>query len=391
MDTAPSFDFDSPVPRTDSDSYKWHKYQGKDIIPMWVADMDFQSPPAVLDALHRRVEHGIFGYGRPDPALKEVLVAHLVQKYDWQIDPGWIVWLPGLVCGVNVASRSVGRYGAGIATTTPIYPPFLTAPKFSSKKLQTFKMRNALHQWHLDFEEMERQVDHRTALMLLCNPHNPTGRVFTMNELQRLAAFCLDRGITICSDEIHCDLVLEPGCKHIPLASISAEVADHTITLMAPSKTYNIPGLGCSFAVISNPKLRNRFKRAMAGIVPSVNLFGFAATLAAYRYGNEWLKALLSYLRSNRDLVFREINGIAGLTMTQVEATYLAWIDTRSSGISSPGRFFESAGVGLSDGASFGAPGFVRLNFGCPRSILAEALDRIRHAMESIGTEGHGS
>ncbi len=380
------YDFDTPVPRTESDSYKWQKYHGKDIIPMWVADMDFPSPPAVLEALHQRVDHGIFGYGRPDPALKELLIAHLQGKYRWAVDPAWIVWLPGLVCGVNVACRSVGRNGAGVWTTLPIYPPFLSAPKYSGKRLQTSPMYHE-HQhdrWLLDFDQLDRCLDDRTALMLLCNPHNPTGRVFSMEELQRVAAICLKKGMTICSDEIHCDLILEKGCRHIPLASISPEVADQTITLMAPSKTYNVPGLGCSFAIISNPRLRARFKRAMAGIVPGVNLFGFAAAMAAYEHGGRWLSDLLDYLRGNRDLVYKSINGFENLHMGPVEATYLAWIDTRQAGLESPAAYFESAGVGLSDGAYFGTPGFVRLNFGCPRSTLIEALERMTAALVNV-------
>lgn len=377
----PLFDFDSPIDRKESDSHKWQKYRGEEIIPMWVADMDFASPPAVIQALHQRVDHKIFGYGEPDPRLKELISDHLLQSHQWVISPEWIVWLPGLVTGLNVTCRSVGRPGAGVLTMTPVYPPFLTAPRFAGKRLQTSGLAFSEKRWQVDFEALRQTMDAKTALFLLCNPHNPTGRVFTRNELETMADLCLRADLAICADEIHCDLVLEPGCKHLPMASLAPEVARRTITLMAPSKTFNIPGLGCAYAVISDPKLRSRFKRAMAGIVPHVNLFGFVAAQAAYEHGQPWLAALRDYLRVNRGLVYEAVRQMGGLTMGPVEATYLAWIDARHGHFNDPARSFEQSGVGLSDGTYFGAPGFVRLNFGCPRSLLHTALQRMIHAV----------
>jgi cysteine-S-conjugate beta-lyase len=378
------FDFDTRIDRKNSDSHKWRKYQDRDIIPMWVADMDFAAPPAVMEALHRRVAHGIFGYGNPDPQLAEAITAHLEDSFGWSVDPEWIVWLPGLVTGLNVACRSAGRLGSGVVTMVPIYPPFFTAPKCAGRKLQTTQMFFGKNRWQFDQEDLRHVIDDKTALFLLCNPHNPTGRVFTRKELETLAEICLRADLTVCSDEIHCDIVLQPGCRHIPLASIAPEIAQRTITLMAPSKTFNLPGLGCAFAVIGNPKLRLRFKRAMAGIVPHVNVLGFTAAQAAYQYGRPWLNALLDYLRGNRDMVAAAIQGMGSLRMGPVEATYLAWIDARGTGVSNPSGLFEQGGVGLSDGADFGAPGYVRLNFGCPRSQLSTALDRMTRTL------GHG-
>lgn len=375
------FDFDTLIDRKESDSHKWRKYRGKEIIPMWVADMDFASPPAVIQALQKRVDHKIFGYGEPDPRLKELICDHLLQSYLWVISPDWIVWLPGLVTGLNVACRSVGRPGSGVLTTTPVYPPFFTAPRFAGKRLQTCALTFSDKRWQVDIEALRQAMDAKTALFLLCNPHNPTGRVFTRNELETLADLCLRSNLTICSDEIHCDLVLEPGCKHLPMASLAPEVARRTITLMAPSKTFNIPGLGCAYAVISDPKLRSRFKRAMDGIVPHINLFGFVAAQAAYAHGKAWLVALLDYLRVNRDLVYEAVQQMEGLRMGPVEATYLAWIDARHAHFQDPARFFEQSGVGLSDGAYFDAPGFVRLNFGCQRNLLQTALQCMTHAV----------
>jgi cystathionine beta-lyase len=229
---------------------------------------------------------------------------------------------------------------------------------------------------------MEKAITPRTRLFLLCNPHNPVGRVFNNEELISLASICSKHDIVISSDEIHCGLLLEPGKRHIPIASLSPEISNRTITLMAPSKTYNLPGLGCSFAIISNPDLRKNFNAAMNGIVPRVNTLGYTAAIAAYRDSRDWHASLLDYLRGNRDLVLSCINKMSGLSSRKIEATYLAWIDTRKSGIQDPVRFFENAGVGLSDGKEFGMPGFVRLNFGCRRELLEKALERMAIAVK---------
>lgn len=380
------FDFDNVIDRVHSDSHKWQRYGKKDIIPMWVADMDFQAPPGVLHALHQRVDHGIFGYGAPSPELKTVVAAYLCDTYQWRVEREWIVWLPGLVTGLNVACRSWGRSGAGILTTVPVYPPFLTAPGLAGKRLQTTELIYDHQRWGFDWDRLQRAIAPETAMFLLCSPHNPTGRVFTRRELETLADRCLASKLVICSDEIHCDLVLEPGCRHIPTATISPEVEDRTITLMAPSKTYNIPGLGCAFAVISNPKLRRRFKKAMAGIVPHVNVLGFVAAQAAFESGQPWLSHLLDYLRENRNRVFDWVHQRDELEMARVEATYLAWIDARSIQETNPTTLFESGGVGLSDGAAFGAPGFARLNFGCPRTLLETALERMADTLSRRST-----
>ena len=377
------FGFNAYVDRKASDSIKWQKYHGRDIIPMWVADMDFTSPPEVLKALHERVSHGVFGYATPGTGLTETIAAHLSATYQWEISPGWIVWLPGLVCGLNVACRSVQDPRGRIVTTVPTYPPFLSAPGNAGRQLITSPLQNAEGRWLIDVEHLDHCMEDSAGMFILCNPHNPTGRVYTRNELTALADMCCRHDMLICSDEIHCDLILEPGCRHIPLATLGPEIADRTITLMAPSKTYNIPGLGCSFAIISNDSVRRRFIAAMAGIVPHVNALGLTAAQAAYAHGDAWLNELLDYLRDNRDLVFHSINAMPGMHMDAVEGTYLAWIDTRQRRLQDPGRFFEENGVGLSDGTEFGGPGFVRMNFGCSRPLLEEALARIGLALQN--------
>ncbi|MDR0578313.1 MAG: PatB family C-S lyase [Candidatus Accumulibacter sp.] len=372
-----SFDFDRVIDRRGGDSQKWNKYAGRDVLPLWVADMDFAAPPAVVEALERRVAHRVFGYGKPTPGLVDAAIGYLERRYGWRIEPEWLVWLPGLVTGLNAACRAVD---GDALTALPVYPPFLSAPRLAGRKLATAPLVLSGDAWEWDFACMEAALTPATRLLLLCHPHNPVGRAWRPGELSRLADFCRRHDLTVCSDEIHCDLILDADRPHIPLAALDADMARRAITLMAPSKTYNIPGLACSLAVIPDASLRGRFSAVMRGIVPDVNVLGLAAAEAAFRECDDWREALLGVLRANRDRVETAIAGMAGVSMTHVEATYLAWIDARALGVADPARFFEEAGVGLSDGADFGAPGWVRLNFGCPRETLEAALKRMASA-----------
>jgi len=229
---------------------------------------------------------------------------------------------------------------------------------------------------------LEAAIGPRTRMLLLCSPHNPTGRVWNRGELEALATFAAQHKLTVVSDEIHCGLVLDADRSHLPFAGLSDDAAARTVTLMSASKTFNLPTLGCAFAIVSNPELRARLKRTMAGIVHHVGGLGYVATLAAYRDGRAWQLALLDYLRGNRDLAEQALRAIPGLKTWHVEATYLAWIDARGVGVDQPLKFFEDAGVGLYDGALFGAPGFLRLNFACPRAVLGEALRRMQMATD---------
>jgi cystathionine beta-lyase len=377
------FDFDEVIDRSGESSEKWEKYRGRDIIPMWVADMDFRSPPAVVEALRRRADHGVFGYTAAPAALVEAVVAMLERDHGWRVDPAWIVWLPGLVTGLNLTCRAVGEEGDEVVTLVPVYPPFLSAPLNSRRGLVRVPLREEANRWSVDFERLEQAMTPRSRLFMLCNPHNPVGRVFDRGELERLAEICLKRNITICADEIHCGLLLDPQKRHIPIAALAPEVAARTITLMAPSKTFNLAGLGCAFAVIPSEALRRRFLATKAGIVPMINPFGYLAATVAYRECEPWRRALLDYLRGNRDRLAEAVKGMAGpLSMAPVEGTYLAWIDLRQAGIEEPVRFFEEAGVGIQDGRDFAGEGFVRLNFGCPRAVLEEAVRRMGRALE---------
>ena len=376
-----AFNFDQLIDRTQSSSEKWQKYAGTDVLPMWVADTDFQSPPAVIEALTQRIEHGIFGYTEIPDSLNAVFTERMQRMYSWSLAAEQLIWLPGLVCGLNLAVRSTCSETGSAVTATPIYPPFMSAPQLSQRGLvKVPMMRHGSHQI-IDFDALQKNLTPETELMLFCNPHNPGGAVYRQAELERLAQIVIENNLVICSDEIHCDLILEPELQHIPVASLGPEIAARTITLMAPSKTWNIAGLGCSVAIIENPALRAKFARVRKGLVPSVNLLGFTAAEAAYRDGDEWNRQQLTYLRANRDYLLREINALPGLKMDANEATYLAWIDASALGKESPQKFFEQAGVGLSDGKDFGDPQFVRLNFGCPRSRLEEAIRRMRAAL----------
>lgn len=386
-----TFDFDALIDRTRAphdDSMKWGRYAGRDILPMWVADMDFAAPLVVTEALQARVTHGVLGYPQVTNDVRDAVLLHLARDLNWSVDPDWLVWLPGLVTGLNVACRAVGEPGDGVVTATPIYPPFMSAPRLSDRQLQTVPLVHAGDQWTWDIDALEalgRDPSARTRLLMLCNPHNPGGRVWQRDELLTLAALAEKYDWIVCSDDIHCELVMEQGVRYTPLASLCPEIAARTITLLAPSKTYNIPGLGASFAVIPDAGLRRRFERVMAGIVPHINVLGYTAMAAAYRYGVPWRDAVLAYLRGNRDRLVDAVRGMSGLKLDAPEATYLSWID--ASGLPLPAgqsaaQFFEAAGVGLTPGEDFmpGATDHVRLNFGCTRATLETAIERMAAA-----------
>jgi cystathionine beta-lyase len=376
------FDFDSPVERRATASLKWDKYGNRDIIPLWVADMDFQSPPAVIKALQQRVAYGVFGYTTAPKKLNEVVVGMLKNLYDWQIESDWLVWLPGLVTGLNVVCRTLGEEGDDVMTAVPVYPPFLTAPGHFRRNLIKVPLEEINNRWQFDFNRLEQSITAKTRAFILCNPHNPVGRVYTRDELETLVAICKRHDIIICSDEIHCGLILDKDKPHVPTASLDPDTAAHTITLMSASKTFNLPGLGCAFAVISEKTLRQRFNKAAAGIVPMVNALGYTASRVAFEECSDWHEALLDYLRGNRDTVQAAVSRMPHLTMAPAEATYLAWIDLRAADLKNPAAFFEDAGVGLQDGIEFDGPGFVRLNFGCSRSLLEKALQRMAEALD---------
>lgn len=385
------YDFDLPYERRGTDSEKWKAF-GNEVLPLWVADMDFPAPPAVLQALHERVAHGIFGYGGVTAELSEAICHRLWEYYHWAVTPDQLLFLPGLVSGLNISCRAVCPPGAGVLVQTPIYPPFLSAPvnqglHVNIAELFVTRSKQWLH-YSIDYNAFEAAIQSHTRLFMLCNPHNPVGRCYTREELINLAEICTRNDLIICADEIHCDLLLE-NSSHLPIASLSPEIAKRCITLMAPSKTFNIAGLYCGFAIIQNPSLRKQYQLAAQGIVPEVNLLGFTAALAAYKNGETWHKELMVYLNGNRNVFTDYVQEHLPMLRTTIpEGTFLAWLDCSATGIIGNQHefFLNHAKVALNDGQRFGQGGndFVRLNFGCSRSTLTQALMQMKFALANL-------
>ena len=374
--------FDEVVDRTKSSCEKWDKYKNQDVIPAWVADMDFKSPPCVIDALQTRVLEGAFGYTAVDDETYQAIINFVKKHYNWVIKKEWILFVHGVVPSMNVACKTVG--GQSVLTTTPIYPHFIKAPQNAGQQVIAIPMIEKEQRWCIDFEALEKVITSTCKLFLLCNPYNPGGTVLTKEELEQLASLCLKHDLTICSDEIHADLILTPNLKHIPIASLSHAIAQKTITLMAPSKTFNIAGLQSSFAIIPNNELRHAFKKTMGNSVGGINLLAITATKAVYLHGEAWLEELRVYLRENLMMVEAFIQKNPKLKFLKQDATFLAWIDASALHVKSPYEFFLSFGVGLSDGEPFGDKNFVRLNFGTTKALLKEILERMQKALDSL-------
>ncbi len=379
------YNFDLQPNRLETECIKWHAYQ-PGVLPMWVADMDFLSPEPVIRALRQRIDHGVYGYPKENPCLREAFIDWVARKYGWKVQSEWIILIPGVVTGFNLATHAFAAPEGNVLIQPPVYPPFLHASEHAGVQRRDAPLTHLPDgSYAIDFDRFTAAIDDRTRMFILCNPHNPVGRVFSQDELERMAEICLARNVLICSDEIHCDLVFS-GSRHIPIASLSPEVEQRSITLMAPSKTFNLAGLQCSFAIIPNPDLREQYQGARRGLVGWVNEIGQIAAEAAYSEGQEWLQQLMVYLEANRDFLFDFVQSeLPGIKMARPEGTYLAWLDCRQAGIDgSPQAFFlEKAQVALNDGADFGpgGEGFVRLNFGCPRAMLEEALVRMKNAL----------
>ncbi len=379
-----NYDFDQIINRKNTDSFKWDFFQDpEDTIPMPVADMDFRSPEPILEALREVTEHGVFGYSIVPEELKDILQERLERLYGWKTEKEWQVWIPGLVPAITATCRAIGEIGDAVITSIPVYHPFHLAPGYVGKKMQTFPLMEVDNRWTFDFEALEKAITEDTKLFMLCNPYNPAGTVFTREELEKLAEICQHHNLIICSDEIHCDLILDTNKKHIPIASLSQVTENMTITLLAPSKTFNIAGLGCSVAIIPNSELRQKFNAAKDGFFPPLPRHSMVAAMAAYRDCEDWRLQLIDYLKANHDYMFEELNGYKGLKLFPLEATYLAWIDARETGIEDIQERILKAGVRLMDGRTFMGEGFLRLNFACSKSVLVEAVKRIKMALLS--------
>ena len=384
--------FDKIIDRKNTFSEKWDKYKGKDIIPMWVADSDFEVAPEIVEALQQRVVHGVFGYSeQPTTGVQNAIQYHLKSQHGWEIDKNWIVPLPSLVSGLSLSCLMTDAKGdevVEIVTPQTIYPPFKYV--IDNNKRQRIEVPVRLEtssdseRWVLDLDAFEKAITPQTKLLLFCNPHNPAGTVYTKEELEQVHDICKRHDLLICSDEIHCDLVLDENKKHIPLAMLNDDAKNRSITLMAASKTFNVPGLGFGFAIIPSDTLRDKFKVLVRQRMPDINILAQTATEAAFKQGESWRLEQIEYLRGNRDYLMQEINAIEGLKMYPLEATFLAWIDVSGLGLDDPETFFEEAGVGVSAGKYFGDDNCIRLNFACRRSLLEEAVGRIKKVLEAL-------
>jgi len=379
--------FDRSNNRRDSDSVKWNRYP-PDVLPLWVADMDFLSPRSVLEALDARIKHGIFGYAESHQEACIAVCHWLLERYQWPVSPDQVVLLPGVVPGFNLAAQAFAEPGKGVIIQPPVYRPFFDVASHASLVQQEAPLRqDSTGRYHFSPGIFAACLQQNSRIFMLCNPHNPTGRVFSKHELLSMAELCLKHQILICSDEIHADLVY-PGFTHQPIASLSSEIADITVTLLSPSKTFNIAGLKASAAVITNPALRKLFEKSRRGLLSSINLLGAAALSAAYQQGSPWLDQLIAYLDSNRNYLASFVeNELPGCKMALPEGTFLAWIDCRETGLENPQQFFlDHARVALNPGDWFGpsGAGFVRLNFGCPQDLLTQALNRMKAALQNI-------
>lgn len=388
---------------------KWEKYRGRDVIPLWIADMDFSVAPAIQAAVAAQVAHGNYGYMSAPPDLPRLLIDDHRRRYDWTVEPEWITWLPGLVLGINLAVKTCCAPNEKAISFSPIYPPFLNAPAVQGRVLVDVPLRPtdaAGVDFAIDFAALEQimalqgsgtdTAEHGDGsepsaprLLLLCHPHNPIGRLFRRDELDRLAAFCERHELYVCTDEVHCDLILDGQTRHLPFAKLLAErspaLLKRSITLHGPGKTYNIAGLGIAWAIIPDPALRRRFRAAMQKLVPDPCCFGYTALRAAFTDGEPWRQAMLAQLRDNRDRVSATLDRL-GLPHTHPEVSYLTWIDARqlAARVGNAAHWFEQHGVGLSDGTDFGRPGYLRLNFATPTSLLEEALRRMEQAMAAL-------
>jgi cystathionine beta-lyase len=381
------YNFDNYFERRGTGCFKWDFteiiFGEKDILPMWVADMDFPSPQPVIDALRNRAEHGAFGYPARTQSYYDSIINWMYQRHGWSIKKEWIAYSPGVVPALSMSVIALTNPGDKVLVQSPVYYPFFSAIKANGRELINNPLRFENNSYKIDFEDLERKLSSSVKLMIFCNPHNPVGRVYTLEELKQIGELCIKYNTTILSDEIHSDIVYK-GYKHIPIASICEEFAQNTVTCMAPSKTFNIAGLSTAEVIIANEKLRSDYTRIIEGIgINTSNIFGIVGLEAAYRFGGEWLEQLIDYIEGNVDFLDSYLKSkIPFIKMIKPEGTYLAWLDCRGLGMdqNTLKRFMANeAHVGLNNGTAFGecGEGFMRINLGCPRSILKQALERI--------------
>lgn len=376
---------DTVFERHGTDSKKWSLYPA-DVLPMWVADMDFPVAAPIIEALQQRLQHPLLGYGVAQDNLRQTVVEYLWQRYAWRVLPEELVFLPGVEPGFNMALNALVAHDAPVVLQMPNYAPLADAPSHRHQPSieLPFKL-DASGEYHTDIAALNTHL-HNAGAFLLSNPHNPLGKVFSGEELHMIGQACVDHDVLIISDEIHADILFD-GRRHTPIASLSPQIASRTVTLMSASKAYNIAGLKTAFAVIQDPQLRKRFNAGRLGLVDSVNVLGLEATRAAYGECSQWLSEVNAYLQANRDFLAEAVRTrLPGVVMHLPQSTYLAWLDCSALGLENPHQFFlDSARVGLSAGREFGpqCEQLVRLNFGCPRALLEEGIARMERSLKA--------
>lgn len=370
-----AFDFDRPTNRLHTDSIRWDHFDSERVLPLWVADMDFQSPSCVISALNKRVQDGIYGYTHSPNDFNQAIAQYLFEQYEWKIDPDWVVILPSVVSGLYTVVQQLTNADEGVLIPNPVYHHLRLACSSSNRSFQEMQLRLTDERWVLPMNDLSNLINDKTKLALFCNPQNPGSTVFTQEELKQFGDFCVNHNLWICSDEIHAGLVLDQNKKHIPLASISKEISKKTITLMSLNKTFNFPGIGLAWAIAENPILRKAIQVGLHQTIPAPSLLAYTATMAAIKEGEPWRQELIKYLRGNRDLIDEKINSMHELNIGKMEASYLAWIDCTKSKHQNPYQVLLEAGLATSPGEQFNRDKFVRLNFGTQRQRLKQALE----------------
>jgi cystathionine beta-lyase len=389
-----SWNFDDPTEREGTNCIKYDNreavFGAKDIIPMWVADMDFKTPDFIAGAIRQRADHELYGYSFRPPEYFTSIIDWNIARHNWKIEKDWICFSPGIVPALNFCTLAFTKPGDKVIVQPPVYFPFFSAVESHGRKLVYNKLIEQDGKWIMDFESLVNAIDSETKMIIISNPHNPVGRVWSQGELEQLAGICMKNNILMLSDEIHCDLIL-PGYSHTPLASLSEKIADLTVSCISPSKTFNLAGLSTSSVVIPNPVLR----KAFTGVVDNLhlnggNIFGATASISAYSHGHRWLEALLDYVDNNVDFVIDYCGKmIPEIIPVQPEATYMIWLDCRRFGISGKelqNFFVKKAGIGMNEGSSFGpgGEGFMRMNLATGHQTVMRAMEQIEKAVADI-------
>lgn len=396
------YDFDQVCNRKDTDCLKWDMIDSvfgeDDLIPLWVADMDFPVAEPIQKALEERVNHPFYGYTRPGKRVVDAVVKRMKDRFNWEIQPEWVVFTPGVVPALHIAIRSLTHPGDEVILQQPVYYPFFPVVSNSGCQIVNNGLKLIDGKYKIDFNDLEEKFSPNSGLgsnpsriktIIFCNPHNPVGRVWTKEEITKLGKIAISNGAVVISDEIHCEILFDDN-HHTPFATISKEFEQNCIICMSPSKTFNLAGLDASSIIIPNKKLRDNFLNIQNGMVPVPNLFGLTALEAAYRHGDEWLEQVMVYIKENLDFLieYTEKN-IPSIQVIKPQGTYLIWLDCRKLGLDNPelkNFMLKKAKVGLNDGFIFGeeGSGFVRMNIACPRDILKEALKRIEEAVNRL-------